>query len=302
VSRGAGAISFDAVARRLAAGFVPAPDKPDETVESTVCALWYAAAGDARPVSRATPPLPALDAAQVAGLEALIARRLAGEPLAYLVGLQEFMGLEFIAAPGALIPRRETELLGGAVLSALAEVLRLRPAPRLLDLCTGCGNLAVMLAHHAPGAELVATDLEQAALDIAARNVQHHRYADRIRLLQGNLFAALAPLGEGPRFDLISCNPPYLSSRHATHMPAEVGASEPVAAFDGGPFGLSIVLRLLKEAPTYLAPGGWLCFEIGAGQQGLVEGRIRQQPGYVDLRRALDAQGVVRAYQLRWQP
>jgi release factor glutamine methyltransferase len=159
-----------------------------------------------------------------------------------------------------------------------------------------------VLAHHAPGASVVATDLEQAALDIAARNVLHHRFGARIRLLQGNLFGALAPLGEDVRFELISCNPPYLSSRHAQHMPAEVAAAEPVAAFDGGPFGLSIVLRLLKEAPAWLASDGWLCFEIGAGQQALVESRIRQQTGYCDMRRAHDAQGVVRAYQLRWRP
>lgn len=295
-------ITFDAAAAKLRSGFVPAPDKPDETVEATLCALWFAAAGQARPVSRARPPLPDLDAGQAATLEALIGRRLGGEPLAYLVGVQEFMGLDFIAAPGALIPRRETELLGGAVLAALAEVQRNAARPRLLDLCTGCGNLAVLLAHHAPAAGVVATDLEPAALEIAARNLQRHGYGERIRLLQGNLFGALAPLGEGIRFELISCNPPYLSSRHAAHMPAEVGAAEPVAAFDGGPFGLSIVLRLLKEAPPWLVPGGWLCFEIGAGQQALVESRIRQQAGYADMHRAYDSQGVVRAYRLCWRP
>ncbi len=295
-------ITFDEAAALLRSGFVPAPDKPDETLQATLCALWFAAADDPHPVSRARPPLPSLDVDQAVKLQALIGRRLSGEPLAYLVGLQEFMGLEFIAAPGALIPRRETELLGGAVLSALSEVGPSSQRPRLLDLCTGCGNLAVILAHHVPEAEVVATDLEQAALDIAARNVRHHRFGERIRLLQGDLFGALAPLGAGIRFDLISCNPPYLSSRHAAHMPAEVGAAEPVAAFDGGPFGLSIVLRLLKEAPPWLAPGGWLCFEIGAGQQTLVESRVRHQPGYCDMRRAYDSQGVVRAYQLHWQP
>ena len=295
-------ISWDEAAARLRGGFVPAPDKPEETVEATLRALWFAAAGQARPVSRAQPPLPPLDADQGATFKALIDRRLAGEPLAYLVGLQEFMGLEFIAAAGALIPRRETELLGAAVLSALAEVQQQTPQPRLLDLCTGCGNLAVMLAHHAPGATVVATDLEQAALDIAALNVRHHHFGERIRLLQGNLFGALAPLGAHARFELVSCNPPYLSSRHAAHMPPEVGAAEPVAAFDGGPFGLSIVLRLLKEAPAHLAPGGWLCFEIGAGQQALVESRIKQQSGYTDMHRAYDSQGVVRAYRLCWQP
>ena len=295
--------SYDELLTALRSAFVSAPDKPDETVESTAAALWFKAAGDPRAVSRALPPLPVLEAAQCQELRELLRRRLAGEPLAYLTGVQEFLGLDFIAAPGALIPRRETELLGRACLAVLQELTTRNAAIDVLDLCTGCGNVAIAMALQATQARVYATDLESAALAVAAANLERHGLTDRVHLLQGDLFGALGQGEDASRqFSLISCNPPYLATRHATHMPVAVAGSEPVAAFDGGPFGLSIVLRLIREAPQHLLPGGWLCFEIGAGQQPIVESRVAQNAGYSEIRRVHDAQGVVRAFQLRWEP
>ena len=296
---------FAGLVAELRRGFASATDKPDETVESTAAALWFKAAGEPRAVSRARPPLPPLGATQRDDLRELVARRLRGEPLAYLTGLQEFLGLEFIAAPGALIPRRETELVGRACLAVLQQLSADKLPIQVLDLCTGCGNLAIAMAVQAPQALVYATDLEAAALAVAARNLEHHGLRSRVRLRQGDLFAALGSPGNveadaGLRFALISCNPPYLATRHATHMPVAVAGSEPVAAFDGGPFGLSIVLRLIREAPAHLRPGGWLCFEIGAGQQPIVDSRVAQNAGYSEVHRIRDEQGVVRAFQLRW--
>ena len=119
-------------------------------------------------------------------------------------------------------------------------------------------------------------------------------------LWRPEIWSAMVSAHAGLRFSLIACNPPYLATRHATHMPVAVAGSEPVAAFDGGPFGLSIVLRLIREAPAHLPPGGWLCFEIGAGQQPIVDSRVAQNAGYTEIHRIRDEQGVVRAYQLRW--
>ncbi len=125
---------LDAAIARLTAELPAAPDKPEETPRSTAAALWFAAAGQPRPVTRAAPPLPALDAAGEARFATLLARRLTGEPLAYITGRQEFLGVEFHTAPGALIPRRETELLGE---DALGVLDKLRKDANVLDLCTG---------------------------------------------------------------------------------------------------------------------------------------------------------------------
>lgn len=289
---------FDQLLTGLKTGLVLAPDKPEETFDSTAWALWHAAAGQPRAVTRAKPPLPDLDSAAQARLQSLLTRRLAGEPLAYLTGRQEFLGLEFQVAPGALIPRRETELLGADALRALELIGATHPQPNVLDLCTGAGNIAIAIASRHPAAQVWATDLEADALTIAAENARLHGVADRIRILQGDLFRAL----EGtrfPAFDLITCNPPYLTTRHAQNMPQEIGGAEPAAAFDGGPFGVSITLRLIKEAPDYLAPGGWLCFELGAGQGAILEKRLRANSAYVECNAKTDGDGTIRALQAR---
>jgi release factor glutamine methyltransferase len=286
------------VCARLAAGMALAADKPDETVEATALALWFAAAGQPRTLPRAVPPLPVLSDAQQVRLEELVGRRLSGEPLAYLTGRQDFLGLEFLAAPGALIPRRETELLGREAARLLEALVSHNPAPKVLDLCTGSGNVALALANRCPQAEIWVADLEEAALNVAASNARHHGVTHRLHFVRGDLFSALEG-AQAPMFDLITCNPPYLTSRHAQNMPTAIGGSEPVAAFDGGPFGLAITLRLIRETPQYLRQGGWLCFELGAGQGPMLEKRLRGAKTYGDVHASLNAEGVIRALHAR---
>jgi release factor glutamine methyltransferase len=287
---------FERAVERLRGVAAFSPDKPDETPETTARALWFAAAGAPRPVTRTGTSLPALDDEQAKTFEQLVERRVTGEPLGYLSGRQEFLGLEFHCAAGALIPRRETEIVGTVALE-LARTLAAAKGPiRILDLCTGAGNLAVSLAVHEPRALVWATDLEADALVVAARNVSLHEVGDRVRLLRGDLFGALesSPEPAGP-FDLIVCNPPYIPSSKAKAMPAEVGGFEPSAAFDGGDFGLSILFRLVSEAPRHLAAGGWLCFELGAGQGRMIEKRLAGQGSYTDVRSVPDPAGTARA-------
>jgi release factor glutamine methyltransferase len=279
---------------RVAARF--AADKPDETAESTACALWLAAAGTPKAVGRASESLPELTEEQARTLQGMVERRITGEPLAYLVGRQEFMGHDFVTAPGALIPRRETELLGNAALAIARERAARDGSVRLLDLCTGSGNLAIALALGEPRARVWGSDLEAAAVAIASRNARLHGVEGRVTLLQGDLFGALHGAEQVPApFHLIVCNPPYIPSRKAQSMPVEVGGHEPVAAFDGGDFGLSILFRLVAEAPQHLVPGGWLCFELGAGQGPLVEKRMSARGGYSETRTVADHAGTVRA-------
>jgi len=235
--------------------FKPLPDKPDETPQSILEALWKTAG---KAPSEAS--LPDLDARQLAELRALIARKREGVPLAYLTGRQSFMGLELLAGPGALIPRQETEIVGRAAVAAL------RGKSLAIDVCTGSGNLALAMAFHEPRARVFGADLSEAAVALARRNAEHTKLAGRVEFRTGDLFAPF----ESPEFlgrcDVISCNPPYIAAAKVSKLPPEISAHEPAMAFDGGVFGVSILLRLLKEAPRFLKPGGALCFEVGVGQ------------------------------------
>ncbi|MEU7007494.1 HemK family protein methyltransferase [Streptomyces sp. NPDC046332] len=300
----AGADRYEQAVLRLREQAAFPPDKPDEDPRSTARALWFAAGGEPRAVT-ADPdaPLPVLDPVQEAALDALIARRVAGEPLAYLTGRSAFMGLELLSAPGALIPRRGTELLAGAVVELAGTVAdRAASGVRVLDLCTGAGNLAVSLAVLEPRTRVWATDLEAEAVAVAARNAAFHGVADRVSTAAGDLFDALRELPDRPvAFDLIVCNPPYMPTGTAQAMPVEVGGFEPAAAFDGGDIGLTVVYRLIAEAPRYLVPGGWLCFEVGAGMGRVVEKRLAALGSYSDIRPVADQEGNTRAILARRQ-
>ena len=271
-------------------------DKPHETPENTLRALWFAAAGDPRSAARAErDALPALSDAGRERLSALVVRRLAGEPLAHITGRESFLDLELICGPEALVPRRETELLGRAALERLRRTVTERGrAAQVVDLCTGCGNLAVALAHHEPRCEVLGADLSPEAVALAARNAGFCGVADRARFAVGDLFAPVAQAGLAGRVDLVVCNPPYISTPKLAKLPDEIARFEPRLAFDGGAFGISVLFRLVQEAPRYLRPGAWLCFETGAGQGDPMAKRLERE-GYAEIQRVHDAAGETRA-------
>lgn len=285
--------ALQALSDRLAASFAALADKPEETPEGTARALWLAAAG--LPVSveaAAAAALPSLDADQSSALEALVARRLGGEPLAHITGRQRFMGLDFLAGPEALVPRKETELLGRL---ALGKLQAAGGAPLAIDVCTGSGNLAVALAVLVPGSAIHAADLSPEAVALARRNAALHGVADRVCFADGDLFAPLPREALARAADLVVCNPPYISSAKVETMPDEIARFEPRLAFDGGAFGLSIVGRLTKEAADFLKPGGWFCFEIGKGQGPYWQKALGRMSAYRALESVADADGDVRA-------
>jgi release factor glutamine methyltransferase len=195
---------------------------------------------------------------QAAAFEALVARAAAGEPLAYLTGRREFYGLDFEVDPAVLVPRPETELLVDRALAA-------QPA-RVLDVGTGSGCIAVTLAVRLPEAALTASDLSPAALALARRNAQRHGVAEHITFVHSDLLDAFLPPASSfqPPFDLIAANLPYIDTDELGTLP--VARFEPRLALDGGPGGLVLVARLLRQAPALLAPGGRLLLEIGASQ------------------------------------
>ena len=195
-----------------------------------------------------------LSAGDQAVFHTLLARRLAHEPTAYIVGQREFYSLDLETAPAALIPRPETELL---VQEALARA-RHSEGLLIVDVGTGNGAIAVALAVHLRQAALVAIDLSREALALAARNARRHGVESRISFLQADL---LAPLAQP--VDLIVANLPYVRSEDWEALPPEIREHEPRIALDGGPDGLREIGRLLEQAPSHLRPGGSLLVEMG---------------------------------------
>ena len=284
------------------AGVRALPDKPEETSEATVAALWHAAAGRALSAEAAVAsPLPPLASDGAARLAGLLRQRLAGTPLAHLTGRSRFMGLEMLAGPGALIPRRETEIVGRAALERLRSSCEARGSALVLDVCTGSGNLALALAHHEPRARVLGADLSPDAVELARRNAALLGLGERVEFRAGDL---LEPFDAGfdASVDLLTCNPPYISSGKVDAMPAEISGHEPRLAFDGGPLGIRILDRLVREAPRVLRPGGWLAFEVGLGQGRGLRRRLEQRGAYADVTEVPDAAGEVRALLARHAP
>jgi release factor glutamine methyltransferase len=297
--------AFEPRLAALASGLTTLLDKPEETATATLRALWALTAGSAVSAELAVEqPLAELDEAALARLDALLARRLAGEPLAHLTGRQHFMGMELLAGPEALIPRRETEILANAALGKLRQLIVEqggRPAT-VIDVCTGCGNLALALACHEPRSRVLASDLSPEAIELAGRNVEHLGLAGRVELRCGDFLEPLNEEAIRGHVDLLVCNPPYISSGKLKGMPEEIIAREPSLAFDGGPFGIRILQRLMREAPVYLRPGGWLAFEVGLGQGSAALQWLGKMTEFDQTEHALDAEGQVRAVLARRAP
>lgn len=196
---------------------------------------------------------------QLARLLELCGKREKREPLQYITGSQEFMGLPFKCTADCLIPRQDTELL---VLTAMEEVDRLRKKgiePRVLDLCTGTGCIIISLAKLAGLKKPVASDISVEALRVACENAQNNGIA--VEFVQSDLFTDISG-----RFELITANPPYIESGTIPGLMPEVCKYEPMLALDGGEDGLSFYRRILKQVPDYLCPEGRLIVEIGDGQ------------------------------------
>jgi len=206
----------------------------------------------------------------------LVVRRAAREPLQYVLGTCEFYGRDFEVGPAVMVPRQETELLVEKCLDRLPDDV---PDLWAADVGTGSGVIACTLAAERPSVRLVATDADPQALAVAERNARRLGVADRIRFLQGDLATPLAGalLPGRTGFELIASNPPYVPTAHIQELEPEVRDFEPRAALDGGPDGLEVIRRLVRQVPPLLAPGGWLAIEIGEGQAEGVEPLVRAE-------------------------
>ncbi len=287
---------YEDLLRHVRSFFQPHADKPEETPESVLRALWFHAAGSSASIERINgSPLPPIDPSGLEALRALIERKRSGIPLAHLIGRQAFMGIELLAGPQALVPRKETELLGAAALAHLRGRVHADKHLLVIDVCTGAGNLALACAHHEPRARVFGADLSHDAVDLARRNARFTGLAERAEFHAGDLFA---PFDGNPhllgRCDLVTCNPPYITSAKVPKLCNEI-EHEPRLAFDGGALGLSVLTRLFREAPKFLKPGGALAFELGLGQGPVLEGRLRRLPWVRKIEPHRDAGGHIRA-------
>lgn len=281
----------------------PLPDKPEETPEGVLCALWSTACGAPVSVDRAaSAALPVLDDEALMRLRELLAQKKAGVPLAHLTARQTFLGLELLAGPQALIPRKETEILGRAALAKIQCMARKRGSLLVLDACTGSGNLALAYAYYEPQARVYAADLAEDAVHLARRNCEHLGLSGRVEVRIGDL---LEPF-ESPPFigqcDFLSCNPPYISAAKVKEMHPEIARHEPEAAFNGGVYGVSILMKLLRSAPRFLRPGGWLGFEVGHGQGAGVARQLEKNPAFAAVETYADATGEIRAILAKSRP
>jgi release factor glutamine methyltransferase len=258
-----------------------------------------------------------IEAEQGERYDALLARRATGEPLQYILGETEFFGLPFRVTPDVLIPRPETEHLVEKVLELAAQVqgagakahdghstfaARLKScpvtepphsfvfeAPRIVDVGTGSGCIAIALAHHLPDAKITAIDLSSEALIRASENAALNHLSPRIRLLEGDLLAPVA----GEHFEIIVSNPPYVPTADRDTLSVEVREYEPAQALFAGEDGLEVYRRLIPAAFDALVPGGYLLLEIGYGQSPAIT-QLLTSSGFQQIEFVPDLQGIPR--------
>jgi release factor glutamine methyltransferase len=232
---------------------------------------------------RLTPGEP-VPPSQLAEFTEFVRRRAAREPIQYILGTEEFLGLSFRVTPAVLIPRLDTEVL----VRLAADRLQSHPGPRVADIGTGSGAIAVGLASLLPRAAVVATDLSPEALAVARMNAAGNHVADRVTFRQGDL---LEPL-QGERFAAILSNPPYIDEAEWERLMPEVRTWEPKGALTPGPDGLALYRRLAAGAQAYLEPGGFLAVEVGYQQAAAVRD-LFADAGYI-AETHLDTAGVRR--------
>ena len=223
-----------------------------------------------------------LEETQLTAIRELVRRRGDGEPVAHITGEREFYGRPFTVSADVLIPRPETETVVELTLRRARSLQRDGEGVRIADIATGSGCIAISLAAELPGAKLTATDLSEAALEVAAGNVKRHHIGDQVELLRGSWCEPL----QGREFDIVVANPPYIPSMELDGLARDVREREPALALDGGSDGLDAYRALLPSLATVLAPGGWGAVEVDIRAADAVAGLAREALG-ADLRTAV---------------
>ncbi len=291
---------YQQIKSRFETSFTFLSDKPEETMDSTIRACWQTAAGMPMSAEEALKvPLPQLNKKQEDLLLQLISQRLENKPLAHITGRQNFMGIELLCDERALIPRKETEILGRKALELSRELAIGKETINVMDICCGSGNLGATVAKLNSKVHIQAADLSEEAVALARENVAFLHLEDRMSVVPSDLFKAFDQEDQYGKTELIICNPPYISSAKVSKMDGEISGHEPSLAFDGGMFGTKIIVKLISEAPKFLVRGGWLIFEVGLGQGPFVLQLCERSDHYTSIDSLTDAQGNIRVIQVR---
>jgi release factor glutamine methyltransferase len=268
-----------------------------------------------------THPEDEIPAATLEKFQALVAERSGGTPTQYLIGKQEFWGLNFEVTPAVLIPRPETEHIIEVTLKRLGPSRKNAPL-QIADIGTGSGCIAVALTHEFPQAKIFATDISREALEVAKRNAARHNAANRVQFIESDLFEVFrdeetistqlgarsrnpaspdkntgwqpALQNQMPQFDLIVSNPPYIPLGEAPQLQREVRAHEPAVSLFAGEDGLAIYAPLIREAPKFLKSGGLLVLELGHNSLPGVKKILEQSRAWIEIRITNDLAGIPR--------
>ena len=241
-----------------------------------------------------------LSADEQARYQAVLEERARGKPAQYITGHQEFWGLDFLVSPAVLIPRPETEHVSETVLDLARELER---PPRIVDVGTGSGCIALALAKELPGADIVGLDISAAALEIARANAARLQLEQRVTFFESDLLSTLlpqlAPTGqlEAARFDFVVSNPPYVGEAQPEKVQREVRDFEPRVAIFAGESGMEVYRQLIPQAHAALQPGGWLVVEIGFSMEAAVRALL---DGWQEVRVTHDLQSIPRVVAARF--
>lgn len=270
-------------------------DKPEESIDSTIYALWHKAFGTEISAEKASKlSLPVLSQEQINSLHKLINLRLNNIPLAHLTGRQNFMGVDFLCDSRALIPRKETEILGNVALEICHKISKNQDSIHVLDTCCGSGNLGLALAHYLPNLNVDSSDLSENCVELTNENISFLKLMDRVFARQSDLFTAFESDAYIGKIDLIVCNPPYVSTSKVSNMNIEIADNEPKMAFDGGMAGIKIIQKLIQESPKFLTKNGWLTFEVGLGQGPFIIQLCEKSKHYKQIKSFSDSRGNIR--------
>jgi release factor glutamine methyltransferase len=246
-----------------------------------------------------TNPDKIIDDGDISKYKKLINKRADRVPLQYITGHVEFMSLDFIVDEHTLIPRQETEILVETVLNKIKDRALPNKTITIVDIGTGCGNIAISLAANLQNAQVYASDISRETLAVAGTNVRRHRVTDRVHLLHGNLFESFdGHLSKGS-IDFVVSNPPYVSEADLNELEPEIRDHEPLKALVGGEDGLCFYKQIIKEAHEWLKPKGFLILEVGETQAETITKLIETEGHFENIEITKDLQKIDRIISAR---
>ncbi|MBU1043560.1 MAG: peptide chain release factor N(5)-glutamine methyltransferase [Candidatus Omnitrophica bacterium] len=226
-------------------------------------------------------------------IDSLVQKRKQGVPLEYIMGEAAFMGNLFFCTQDTLIPTEYTKLLVDTALDFIEKRQEFECKQTLIDMGTGCGNIAISIAMHSNNTKVLASDLSPEAVEVAQKNVNRFNLQEKVSLFCGDLFAPFQTAEYSGKIDIVVCNPPYIPTSSLSKMAPEIINFEPHLALDAGPYGINIFRRVITDSLLVLKPKGILCFEIGLGQEKLVGRLLEKNENYEQVEYYKD-QGLIR--------